>query len=122
MSEIAAAMRPPFSIWLFLRTALGLILAPILGGAVGMAAFSFFDGVGKFEGWPRDISSIAFIGAYLGGVYGLLPALIIGWPIHLLLLRQRWTHPLVYIAIGPLLAGLAFIAIGLTTGALMDFD
>ena len=57
------------------------------------------------------LSSLA-IGAVFGGYLGAVPSLVAGWPLHVLLLRKGWTHPLAYVVLGLLLAFLAFALIG----------
>jgi hypothetical protein len=102
-----------FSLVLMLRTLAGLILAPTVGGAIILGGSTLFD---KPGGDP-DVLSMATIGAYIGFAYGIVPALLIGWPIHLILLHKRWTHPLVYIGLGAGIGISALFLMGLADGA-----
>jgi hypothetical protein len=40
------------------------------------------------------------MGGLFGCVIGAPGALLLGWPLHLLLLHLRWTHPLAYVGFG----------------------
>jgi hypothetical protein len=107
----------------FMRSLAGLVLAPIFGGAISLGFLGIFGG-GSIGAMASNAVGVAVMGAYVGALYGVIPALVIGWPIHLLLLRQRWTHPLAYAALGPALAVLAMILIALVMGdrlTLRDF-
>jgi len=113
MSDAIATTRArKFSVPLFLRTLVGLILAPIVGGGIVIGGTGLIDSGG---GDPQ-LGSLMFIGAYIGAAYGVAPALLIGWPIHLFLLRQRWTHPLVYIGLGAGIGVSALVLIGVLEG------
>lgn len=98
----ATATRPPFSWWKFARTFVGLLLAPAVGGALGVTlamAPEIFAGRDDFGAFP----GLLWFGFAFGFILGALPALIIGWPLHLFLLRQRWTSIWVYIGLGAIL-------------------
>jgi hypothetical protein len=99
------------------RTALGLLLAPVAGGGVGLSVYALtsqlISGKPFFGAVAQDtfLSALA-IGIAFGGYIGSVPALVIGWPLHVLLLRRGWTHPLAYMALGLLIAFIAFALIG----------
>jgi hypothetical protein len=98
--------RRRFSVWLFLRTLAGLLLAPIFGGALLIAGFNLFE-MARSGGGPGDLPGSLAAGAFYGGVVGIPAALLLGWPVHLLLLHLRWTHVLVYVGLGGLIAAAA---------------
>jgi len=52
------------------------------------------------------------LGAVFGAYIGAVPSLVIGWPLHVVLLRKGWTYPLAYCALGLVLAFVAFALIG----------
>jgi hypothetical protein len=93
----------PFSPRVFLRTLTALAAAPIAGGAVVGLLLTFLE-----RGPITHIGDNIMGGVQIGIIAGLLPAIVIGYPVHLILLRLRWTHPLVYCVLGILIAGLAF--------------
>lgn len=86
----------------FARSIGGLALAPIAGGAVAFAAESASEL--NFMALPR----LAALGGYFGAIFGVLPALVIGYPIHVLLMRMKWTHPAIYAAVGVVMAGVGY--------------
>lgn len=98
----ATAPRPPFS-WITLsRTLLGLILAPVIGGAIGTSILMIPELVAD----PSELAEfdgLLLFGAYFGAIFGILPALLLGLPIHLGLLRQGWTSIWAYVGLGALL-------------------
>lgn len=103
-----------FSLYLMFRTLVGLILAPTVGGAIILGGSALFGADG---GGSPDVSSMMVIGAYLGLAYGIVPALAIGWPVHLILLQRQWTHPLVYIGLGAAIGISALFLMSLVGGS-----
>jgi len=98
VSESVVIPSAPGRPLLWLRTLVGLILAPVAGGMVVMLGMVAIDP----PGFDDILSALAF-GGFYGGILGGLPALLIGWPLHLLLLRQRWTSVWVYVGLGALI-------------------
>jgi hypothetical protein len=105
-----------FSLVKFARSLVGLILAPIAGGLIVILGYNLLGlaWLTATTGWPQDTVNIlvssATIGAEGGAVLGVVPALVLGWPIHLLL-RQRQTHVLIYIALGAAMAVAGFFVL-----------
>jgi hypothetical protein len=112
-----AAVRAPFSWWKFGRTFLGLLLAPVVGGTIGIVLFALPD---LFAGSAEvgELIGLTAFGAYFGAFFGIIPALLVGWPVHLLLLRQRWTPIWVYVGLGALIGMLALPLSGAVLEAL----
>lgn len=113
----ATTRRPPFSWPKLGRTLLGLILAPLVGGVVSVVLITIptlvFD--------PTELAEaggLILFGAYFGGLLGLAPALLLGLPVHLLLLKQGWTSIWAYIGIGALLGMGGFFLSVAVLGAL----
>lgn len=110
-----------FSLPLFLRSLTGLVLAPIVGGAICLGALGGFSGMS--DGLSEMFSGIfklSVMGAYIGAFYGVIPALIIGWPIHLLFQRMGWTNVVVYMLVGAVLGVAAMMLAGLVMGDGID--
>jgi hypothetical protein len=104
---IAEATKRDFSIGKFLRTLAGLLLAPVVGGALAMLGALLVESRGvRADEWSQGL----FFGALAGGLLGVIPALLIGWPVHLLLLKLRWTSVWTYTGLGGLI-GLGAVAI-----------
>jgi hypothetical protein len=90
------------------RSAMGLTLAPIVGGAIGSLAYVAVSPLLYPQndfGHPL-VSALQALasGAVIGGILGIIPSLVVGWPLHLLLRRMRTTHLAVYIVLGAVLA------------------
>lgn len=98
----AAATTRPFSWWKFARTLVGLLAAPAVGGALGLSVFLIPDIISGRDQY-YGLGSLVWFGFAFGFLLGAIPALIVGWPLHLLLLRLRWTSIWVYSALGALL-------------------
>jgi hypothetical protein len=98
----------------FLRSLVGLALAPIIGGAVVFGAI----GVLELAKGRIELLRMAGMGAYFGALFGAPAAVLIGWPIHLLLLKLRWTHVAVYVALGAALGIAGFLAAASVYGGL----
>ena len=98
----ATATRPPFSWWKFARTFVGLLLAPAIGGAIGLLGFMIPD-LASGSAPPDELLKLLWFGLAFGFILGAVPALLIGWPLHLFLLSRRWTSIWVYIGLGALL-------------------
>ena len=112
MSEPAAHKRLLAPYW---ATALGLLVAPIVGGALSLVIWATASDVlsGNLSGHSlaNGFVGALMFGALYGAWIGLLPAFIIGWPLHVLLLRQRKTHLMVYVAAGAVLALVGFLVV-----------
>ena len=86
-----------------------LLLAPLVGGlAVGLvlgiwATFVSLDT--EFVDIGESLSMVPFAGV-LAIVFGSPAALLLGGPLHVLFVRLGWTGIGIYIAFGPILAGL----------------
>ncbi len=112
MSETATSSG--FSPVKFARSLVGLILAPIAGGVIVILGYNLFGlaWLTATVGWPPDAFNIllssATIGAEGGAILGVVPAFVLGWPVHLLLLRLRQGHLLIYITLGAVMAVAGF--------------
>lgn len=98
----ATAARPPFSWWKLVRTLIGLVIAPSVGAALALSAFLIPDIVSGRE-QIIELGKLMWFGFAFGLILGGIPALIIGWPLHLFLLSRRWTSIWVYIGLGAVL-------------------
>jgi hypothetical protein len=114
-------------------TILGLVIAPVVGGVVvALGAVSHFliaqAGAGRLDasaiqqaitGAPQFMA----VAAMAGAVFGILPALLLGWPAHLLLNRRQWTSARTYALAGaPLgffIVRLAYVFMGGGTAFLL---
>ncbi len=94
------------------RTALGLILAPIVGGVIVIAMLD----VGELVRSPGHSAGFLVTMAEISAFLGVPPALVIGWPLHLLLLRTRMTHLPVYLGLGVVLGIVALLVMSAFTG------
>lgn len=110
--------KPRFSFWKLLRSLAGLILAPVAGGAVVFGGLEFIDGF-QF-GRMSQVPSALILGGYLGLIVGAPGAIILGWPLHLLMLRQRWTSVWAYLGFGALLGVAAFFVSAFVLGSSFD--
>ncbi len=106
-----------FSYDKFLRSFVGLLMAPVAGGAIAMGGYAlaaitrgFFTNTLPQDVFGALISSLA-IGIEAGARLGVAPTLIIGWPLHLLLLRAGLIHLATYIMFSAALsvAGVQFM-------------
>jgi hypothetical protein len=105
VSEGAGELHKTFRWPLFFRSLVGLILAPTVGGAAGMVGAELVSLAAQpsaFGGTDNPFVAL-ILGAYGGGILGAPGAIIFGWPLHLLLLKQRWTHLAVYVSLGAML-------------------
>lgn len=103
-----------FSYDKFLRSFIGLLLAPVAGGAIAMAGYFLAVLVrgAVLGGLPDDLLGTFLIavtiGISSGAQIGLVAAFIVGWPLHLILLRTGFIHLATYITFGSAIAVLAF--------------
>ena len=104
-----------------IRTALALLLAPIAGGMAGLLIYlgygSIFDPTSVVTGDFFD--SLRFgvtAGAMYGGLLGVVPSFLVGWPLHIVMQRLRLTQWWAYIALGLLLAAVAGLLVAPTLG------
>jgi hypothetical protein len=84
------------------------VAAPSVGGALawfGVALVSLAM-PGLYGG--ADPFTVLLVGGIGGAILGSPAAIIIGWPLHLLLLKLRWTHVAVYIYLGAMLGVIGF--------------
>lgn len=105
MTGKGAAPTKRFDLNILALTLGGLLLAPIMGGAVGLAIVT-----SAYQ--PQGFLVTLGMGAWAGAMFGGLPALVIGLPVHLLLYRLRWTSLWVYVSVGALF-GIAVVALWL---------
>ncbi|CAN0348110.1 unnamed protein product, partial [Phaeothamnion confervicola] len=93
-------------------TALGLLLAPIVGGVFALPIYLFavelIQGTLHASSLGRDLFGTAQIGAYFGGMMGVIPAFLLGWPVHVALLRTHMTNLLSYIVFGAVIGFVSF--------------
>lgn len=97
---------------LIVRTAWALAIAPIAGGAAGLFIYLCYSlATDPSQGLLTDFwDSLRFSltgGAFYGGMFGVLPSFIVGWPLHLVLQRIHMTGWWAYVALG---IGLSAIA------------
>jgi hypothetical protein len=107
---MSAAAGGKFSIWKLLRTLLGLLLAPSVGGAIVMC------GIALTERDSGDLTKALLIGGYIGLLLGGPGAILLGLPVHLLMWRQRWTSLWHYLGFGAVLGVAAYFGFGLAAG------
>lgn len=113
-----APTQPGFSVWKLFRSLAGLILAPVAGGALVFGGLEFLDGFAfsRMDHVPEAL----MLGGYLGLIVGAPGAIILGWPLHLLMLRQRWTSVWAYLGFGALLGVAAFFVSAFVLGSSFD--
>lgn len=94
----------------FLRSFVGLLLAPVAGAALAMGGYALAAIVRGIvtNALPADLFG-AFIGSLTIGIeagarIGVAPTLVLGWPLHLVLLRTGFIHLATYITFGAALA------------------
>jgi hypothetical protein len=107
------APRQSFSYDKFLRSLVGLLLAPVAGGAIAMGGYALAV-IARgfvFGGLPPDLLATLLlalgIGIQAGAQVGLAPAFVLGWPVHLVLLRTGFIHLPTYITFGAAIAAAA---------------
>lgn len=112
MSEAVARKRLFAPSW---ATALGLLLAPIVGGAFALPLYLLaaeaIQGTLHVGTLGRDLFGTVQFGAYFGGFMGVIPAFVLGWPVHAALLRRRKTHILFYVVFGAIIGIVSFFII-----------
>lgn len=90
----------------------GLVLAPIAGATAAVSGYGVFlvlrDGVMDVDEAWASILMYGSMGLSAGAVYGIAPALLVGWPTHLVMLRIGFTDPFVYCCFGGSLAVAVF--------------
>ena len=108
MSENSAGTH--FSYDKFLRSFVGLLMAPVAGGAIAMGGYAlaaitrgFVTGTLPDDIFGAFIGSLT-IGIMAGARVGIAPTLVIGWPLHLILLRTGFVHLATYIMFGAALS------------------
>lgn len=93
-------------------TALGLLLAPIVGGAVAMPIYllvmDLMNGRLESSGTLNDLLGAIQVGAYFGGYMGVIPAFLFGVPVHAALMNTGRTHLPFYVGLGPVIAFVSF--------------
>lgn len=106
-----------FSYDKFLRSLVGLLMAPVAGGAIAMGGYALAAITRGFltNTLPQDLFG-AFIGSLTIGIeagarLGVAPTLVVGWPLHLLLLRTGLIHLATYVMFSAALsvAGVQFM-------------
>ena len=115
MIDTAKAQR--FKWPLFLRSLLGLTLAPVVGGALMIVGVT----VPALASEPEelaDIPQMLLFGALFGGMFGLPGALTVGWGLHLLLLWRGWTSVWAYTGLGAALGVVCFFVAAPLLGGL----
>ncbi len=98
----ATPTRPRFSWWKLARSFIGLLLAPALGAVIAITLFMIPEYATSRESLA-DLPGVAGFAVLFGMLFGAIPALIIGWPLHLFLLSRRWTSIWVYCGLGAVL-------------------
>lgn len=102
-----------FSYDRFLRSFIGLLLAPVAGSAIAIAGYvlaSLARGA-MFDSLPPDAGAsglfLVTIGIEDGVRIGIIPTFLVGWPLHLILLRTGYIHLATYITFGAALGATA---------------
>lgn len=97
-------------------TIVGLIAAPVVGGVVGTTCLAVYSVIANEGGHVRDMKTFLMIfsmvisGPWIGLLYGVAPALLIGWPVHTYLVRAGRNGLITY-ALGGAIIGFVGIAI-----------
>lgn len=90
----------------------GLVFAPIAGATTALSGYGLFlvlrDGPVDVDAAFASILLYGSMGLSAGAIYGIAPALLVGWPTHLLMLRIGFTDPFVYCCFGGSLAVAVF--------------
>mgnify|MGYP000901177172 FL=1 len=102
---------------LIVKTAIGLCLAPIVGGMVGLLIYITYENItnpGSFlgGGFFETLRFSLMAGAMYGGLLGGIPSLLVGWPLHLAMQRAGWKQWWAYAGLGVVLALIAGFGIG----------
>lgn len=102
---------------LIVKTAIGLCLAPIVGGMAGLLIYMSYESIanpGSFlaGGVVETLRFSVMAGAMYGGLLGGIPSLLVGWPLHLAMQRAGWKRWWAYVGLGLLLALIAGFGIG----------
>jgi hypothetical protein len=110
MSDVQRRARLVAPYW---TTILGLLLAPVVGSAVGLYVYTAITTLlaGDLTGPLGSAAGILFLGGWFGALMGIIPAFVFGWPLHVVLLRTGKTHLLAYVGLGTVLALLAFVVV-----------
>jgi NO-binding membrane sensor protein with MHYT domain len=97
--------------WRIVRTVLGLVLAPAFGG---IAAFTAMGTPDLFAGNAAldDMPALMVVGLLMGLEFGAIPALVIGWPLHVWLQRKGWRSVWVYAGLGAVIGVVGFFLTG----------
>lgn len=88
----------------------GLVLGPPVGGMLALvtAAIVYGNPDLGLPGWHmpsiETIVSHAIIGCMAGAYFGILPAVFIGWPLQILMIRIAFTDPFTYGCVGASIA------------------
>lgn len=98
-------------------TIIGLIAAPIVGGALGMPIFlTGLQLTGDLSSLPANPGLVSWVanflglmigGSMVGAVFGLAPAFLLGSPLHIFLVRSQHTGRIHYAALGGLIGVVA---------------
>ena len=95
--------RRVFSLEMCIRTATGLVAAPLVGALAGGSLYvvlhTQFGNEFTLANLFGNAVLIAVIGIISGFLYGVPYALFVGWPAHLLLLRFGLTSVFVYVCL-----------------------
>lgn len=99
-----------------LKTALGLLLAPIVGGAIALPIYllvvDLINGRLGSLGNLNDLLLAIQFGAIFGGYMGVIPAFLFGVPVHAVLMKTGKTHLPFYVGLGPVIALISFAIAG----------
>jgi hypothetical protein len=103
----------------FIRSLIGLFLAPLTAGAAAgfiaglLIGSDFLDTSVGAGGMLAEVSFVTFAGVAMAATFGLPWSFAAGWPVHLLLLWSGRTHILIYAGAGALIAVAALRAVTL---------
>ena len=97
---------------LVIKTALALTLAPIAGGMVGLLIYLFHANIfyptsPLADGFFETLTFGTTAGALYGGMLGIIPSFLVGWPLHMVLQRAGLQQWWAYIVLGVILATVA---------------
>jgi len=98
-----------------ITTLIGLVAAPAVTGAtfaICMMILATVLSSGGATGW-RGSGGLGLLitSTVAGGIVGLVPALIVGLPLHHYFVRKRWNRALHYAAIGAAVGALSILVI-----------
>lgn len=91
-------------------TIVGLLAAPMAGAIVTVSGLMMIGQIitgnapPTLEAWANAGSAAFLMGVYLGLFVGIPSAFLIGWPTHILLVRDQQSGRIVYIFLGALIA------------------